>query len=195
MGIIEASPRLVERYNLHGAAVLAHVSPSNTIPVRLLNPTAQPTTIYRETTLDTFQSCGEHATVVNLQQERVTAIRTGDVQPWPTPSDPSKSEPFVDLSGFRLTHAQQSQLTDLLQEYRYIFVLSPDELGRTSLIQHEIDTGTHPPIRLRPYRSAQVQRERIEVNINDIIQPSTGPWGAPVVLVKKKDGSDGFCVD
>ena len=198
LGQVETFPRLVERYQLHGAAVLARASPSNTVPVRLLNPTSKPTTIYRETTLGVFQECGEGVAVINLDKEDASSGQPNCAQIHT--EQRKSSESFVDLSNSNLTSVQKSQLADLLQEFRDVFALKPEELGRTSLIQHEIDTGDNPPIRLRPYRAAQEQRERIAENINDmlardIIQPSTSPWAAPVVLVKKKDGTDRFCVD
>ena len=56
------------------------------------------------------------------------------------------------------------------------------------------------PSGLRPYRVAQTQRDKIAAHVEDmlernIIQPSVSPWAAPVVLVRKKDGQDRFCVD
>ena len=58
----------------------------------------------------------------------------------------------------------------------------------------------NPPIRLRPCRVAQTQRQKIAAHVEDmldrnIIQPSVSPWAAPVVLVPKKDGQDRFCVN
>lgn len=50
------------------------------------------------------------------------------------------------------------------------------------------------------YRVSDTQRGIIEEHVDDmlnrgIIQPSTSPWASPIILVKKKDGIDGFVVD
>ena len=86
-----------------------------------------------------------------------------------------------------------------MHDYRDIFALTLEELGRTDLVQHHIDTGDHPPIRSRPYR-VQTKRETIEQQINDMLdrdvtQPSASLWASPVVLVRKPDGSSRFCCD
>ncbi|CAF1141810.1 unnamed protein product, partial [Brachionus calyciflorus] len=56
------------------------------------------------------------------------------------------------------------------------------------------------PIFLRPYRISIKEGEFIRKEIqsmldNGIIEVSTSPWSAPVVLIPKKDGSKRFCVD
>ena len=67
-------------------------------------------------------------------------------------------------------------------------------------MQHHIDTGNASPVRQQPYRVSPTVRNRIDSHVNKMlnqgtIQPSVSPWAAPVVLVKKKDGSERFCVD
>ena len=63
-----------------------------------------------------------------------------------------------------------------------------------------IDTGEAQPICQQPYRVSPAVRNRINEHVDKIleqgtIQPSVSPWAAPVVLVKKKDGTERFCVD
>lgn len=114
---------------------------------------------------------------------------------------PDDSLPDVPLkfSDTDLTEEQKTQLQKLVNEYRDIFALSPNDLGRTNLVEHTIHTGDSPPIRLRPYRVPEAQKHRIEKCIDEmleqgVIRPSS-PWASPVVLVKKPDNTDRFCVD
>ena len=81
-----------------------------------------------------------------------------------------------------------------------MFATTDHELGHTTLVQHHIDTGEAQPIRQQPYRVSPAVRNRINEHVDKMlehgtIQPSVSPWAAPVVLVKKKDGTERFCVD
>ena len=81
-----------------------------------------------------------------------------------------------------------------------MFALSDEELGRTDVVKHVIDTGDHSPIRRQPYRVPVVYREKIsqmiaEMQDQGVIRPSLSPWASPVVLVPKKDGKLRFCMD
>ena len=97
----------------------------------------------------------------------------------------------LDLTSSTLDFDQLTQLKALIAEYRDIFALKPEELGRTGLVQHRIDTGDHPPVRQRPYHVSDTQHGIIEEHMDDmlnkgIIQPSTSPWASPIIHVEKK---------
>ncbi|CAA7019741.1 unnamed protein product [Microthlaspi erraticum] len=63
----------------------------------------------------------------------------------------------------------------------------------------ELEPGT-APISKTPYRMAPAELAELKKQIEDLlskgfIRPSVSPWGAPVLFVKKKDGSFRLCID
>lgn len=95
---------------------------------------------------------------------------------------------------------QQAQLWELLLTYRHSFATNPEDVGRTHMVQHSIDTGEARPIKLRPRRQPLARQEATEEALKEmreagIIEPSDSPWTSPVVMVPKKDGKWRFCVD
>ncbi|XP_073024343.1 uncharacterized protein [Primulina eburnea] len=63
----------------------------------------------------------------------------------------------------------------------------------------ELMPGTNP-ISRAPYRLAPTELKELKEQLQDLlekgyIRPSMSPWGAPVLFVKKKDGTMRMCVD
>nr|GEZ87963.1 reverse transcriptase domain-containing protein [Tanacetum cinerariifolium] len=51
------------------------------------------------------------------------------------------------------------------------------------------------PYRLAPFEMKELSDQLQELSDKGFIRPSSSPWGAPVLFVKKKDGSFRMCID
>ena len=63
----------------------------------------------------------------------------------------------------------------------------------------ELLPGTMP-ISQAPYRMAPAELKELKTQLQKLvdkgfIRPSMSPWGAPVLFVKKKDGTMRLCID
>jgi len=99
-----------------------------------------------------------------------------------------------------MTEQQQEELRTLLLKWEKVFAKHDEDFGRTDLVQHQIHTGNAAPIRERyrplpPLMYKEVKSLLSGMLEKGVIKESCSPWAAPIVLVKKKDGSWRFCVD
>ena len=97
----------------------------------------------------------------------------------------------------RLSLDQRATLQVVLEVFSNVFQNKP---GRTSVIEHVIGTGLAQPVRLPPYRLPHAYRQAVKDELEEmissgIIEPAASEWSAPIVLVKKRDGSLLLCVD
>lgn len=108
--------------------------------------------------------------------------------------------PALSLQGDGLSRAQQDRLTALLQRWTHVFASHEEDYGCTSAVLHSIPTGDAPPVRERyrpvpPSLYPELRTLLQGMLANGVVTESSSPWAAPVVLVRKKDGSWRFCVD
>ncbi|KAA3455852.1 Transposon Ty3-G Gag-Pol polyprotein [Gossypium australe] len=86
-------------------------------------------------------------------------------------------------------------------EYSDVF---PEELPGLPPI-HEVEFGIElllgtTPISIAPYRMAPTELKELKSQLQELtdrgfVRPSFLPWGAPVLFVKKKDGTMRMCID
>ncbi len=102
--------------------------------------------------------------------------------------------------GKNLSKEQEIKIKELVDKYSHIFSSGDDDIGYHDKIKFNIDTGNERPIKSRPYRVPYAMQEEVDKMIEKmlsggIISKSSSPWAAPIVIIKKKDGSNRFCID
>ncbi|KAJ8663285.1 hypothetical protein O0I10_000523 [Lichtheimia ornata] len=88
----------------------------------------------------------------------------------------------------------------LVHEYADVFRNELPGLPPDRDIEHVIDTGDAQPINRHPFKMSpleldELRRQLAELQTLGLIEPSNSPWGAPVLFVRKKDGSMRLCID
>ena len=96
-----------------------------------------------------------------------------------------------------LSPEKKEQLRSLVREFSDVLTDLP---GRTSITEHEIKLMTDEPVRSKPYPVPHAMKDTMKSEIDSmlklgIIVPIESPYASPVVMVKKPDGSNRFCID
>ncbi|GJX74856.1 putative reverse transcriptase domain-containing protein [Tanacetum coccineum] len=125
----------------------------------------------------------------------------------------SKTQEYM-LKGCQafLAHVTTSEVEDMSEKKRLedvpivrdfleVFLEDLPGLPSTRQVEFQIDLvpGAAPvaraPYRLAPFEMKELSEQLKELFDKGFIRPSSSPWGAPVLFVKKKDGSFMMCID
>ncbi len=112
------------------------------------------------------------------------------------PLDPKESLSDVHVSE-NLDETQRSNVEKLLDSYQEVLTDLP---GKTNLGEHEIKLVDDEPVKRKPYPIPHALRGKVREEIQTmlkmgIIERSNSPYASPLVICKKSDGSDRYCVD
>ena len=96
----------------------------------------------------------------------------------------------VKLQDAEVLNKYKIEFEKLCEEYDDIFSKDPSDIGKTSLITMEIETGDSPPVCQRPYNLPLkhidwVQKELNTLEKAGVITRSVSPWASPIVIVPK----------
>ncbi|GJS99685.1 putative reverse transcriptase domain-containing protein [Tanacetum coccineum] len=103
--------------------------------------------------------------------------------------------------------SEERRLEDvpIIREFSEVFpeVFPEDLPGLPPARQVEFQIDLVPgaaPVARAPYRLAPAEMQELSTQLQELsdkgfIRPSSSPWGAPVLFVKKKDGSFRMCID
>ncbi|GJW42274.1 putative reverse transcriptase domain-containing protein [Tanacetum coccineum] len=98
---------------------------------------------------------------------------------------------------------KEKQLEDVpvIRNFPEVFPKELPRLPPPRQVEFRIDlVPVAAPVARAPYRLASSEMKELSVQLQELqkkgfIRPSSSPWGAPVLFVKKKDGSFRMCID
>ncbi|GKD53608.1 putative reverse transcriptase domain-containing protein [Tanacetum coccineum] len=99
--------------------------------------------------------------------------------------------------------SEEKQLEDvpIVRDFPEVFPEDLPGIPPARQVEFQIDLvpGVAPvaraPYRLAPSEMKELAEQLQELSDKGFIRPSSSPWGAPVLFVKKKDGSFRMCID
>nr|GEW54914.1 putative reverse transcriptase domain-containing protein [Tanacetum cinerariifolium] len=96
---------------------------------------------------------------------------------------------------------KQLEYVPIVQDFPEVFLEDLSGIPPTRQVEFQIDlVPSAAPVARAPYRLAPSEMKELSDQLKEradkgFIRPSSSPWGAPVLFVKKKDGSFRMCID
>lgn len=149
-----------------------------------------------KTCVNTAKVEGKEDAAVPTPEEEATDKRKREDEQWARNArhDFIFSLPTLPCPDSALTKVEEVAVRRLIAEFADISNDGTRPLGVTNIMKAKLETGDVRPISFPARRVALQLREAMREEVaglekDDTIEPSTGNWSVPVVMVKKKGGA------
>ena len=138
---------------------------------------------------------GYLSSIIDLETDNYE-VNTSCLQPETTVTNEALKN--IDLS--HLSQAQSSKILDMITQHSVALSEGDHDIGCAGITSHHIELHDETPIRIKARRFSETVTEEIDRQCEElrqlgIIKYSKSPWSAPVVPIRKKDGTLRLCID
>ena len=198
VGILTPEMSFLRRHGLALARTLVDVS-NDIVYTRVYNPGPTDVRIYKHTNIALFTPISRVGPTIDLKGDNTVNqidLSKGDLEPNLVPEH---LKTVFDRGCKHLDEDQVKKFSDIFCEHEGCFA-KPGEVGRTHLGTHKIKLKDETQVREPPRRVPMYKRQALEEEIKKLeerglIEKSSSPWSSQTVMVQKKDGTWGLCID
>ena len=137
--------------------------------------------------------------IIDIDQEEEEQDRNNsESTEIPSLTQCEQKESFEDINLSReLCPEQGTEMKKILQEFPDVFTDLP---GKTDLVECDIKLTSTDPVKVKQYpmpysMTEEVKKEVQQMEKMGVIEHSESPYSFPIVMVKKKDGTNRCCID
>ena len=193
--MVEVDTKFLHKKGLLVAKALVYPS-DGIIPIRIANPYEEKFQINKHTVVATYEPL-DPPELVTCEKVSHTGAQGKIDNPCTNTEIPDHLKDLYLRSSQNLSLEDKISFKQLLIKYQDTFSRSSHDLGRTRLVEHDINLV---PIKQAPYRLPLAKRREAEKEIQmmvdrDLIEPSTSPFSSSAIIVPKKNGDIRFFID
>jgi hypothetical protein len=179
----------------------------NEINIILHNNSGMRQTINKHALIARISECEITNSIANLEELKKFIREGSDISYVNNIStDKVKEKPWKPSQKLKfnknLSESQIANLKKLIDLYWMIFSKNDEDISSVAdkFGCHDIEITNSKPIKQRPYTVPHAKETVVKECIDkmlkmNVIEPIASNWASPIVLVKKPDGSERFCVD
>ena len=107
---------------------------------------------------------------------------------------------MFDWNKMNLDQDQKEKVTQVMLNHKSAISVGDHDVGFSNVNAHTIELMDQRPIKIPPRRIQgtlldEIENELSKLEKDGIIRPSVSPFSAPIVPIRKKDGSLRLCID